>query len=472
MECSAGVPLGELVASNKRRRDDSSVESLVAVVRSDRSDSELLRRFTSIGDRFLILVVTEREKRKISAATGTEFIGIKEEYDRLITKVLEENLLLRGRLAETRVRPVSRPVLPPPPPPTSATVVLKKEAVERKRKKTADKPAKEEKVISTDVEMKDVEEEKKTGGGTSRKSKARAMKAQGKAMVIIAASEKRAADEKEAAGKKEEFTVVKRKNKKIVPEKDRLEKLKAREPEKSFVVAAGEGGSDMARKAIWSEIVKKVSAPQVRGSFVLPRGDLVIKPADGKTYEALKEIERGGLISVREEGPRWPKVLVYDVDRSLDSGSIPGLIADQNPTLGILKAEAGKVIKPIFRRGPKTGQSVWWVCEVAPKVFRSLVGKRIFVGLGLCKVVEFSNETQCFACQGFGHTAAKCKRGKLICGHCSREGHSEKDCPVKKDTPKCVNCGLAFKAGHRGCATRRKVYRTVALRTDFGLAPQ
>lgn len=75
---------------------------------------------------------------------------------------------------------------------------------------------------------------------------------------------------------------------------------------------------------------------------------------------------------------------------------------------------------------------------------------------------------QCFACQGFGHLAAKCNKGKVVCGHCAKEGHKDRECLE----PKCANCGLGFKSGHRGCATRRKVFRTVALRTDFGSVAQ
>lgn len=105
-------------------------------------------------------------------------------------------------------------------------------------------------------------------------------------------------------------------------------------------------------------MVKKRITPQMRGTFVLPREDLVVRPGDQKTYEALREMERGGPVSVREECPRWPKVFIYDVDRLLDSESIPGFVADQNPALKLNGEKAKGAFKPLFQRGPNTGPSV------------------------------------------------------------------------------------------------------------------
>jgi hypothetical protein len=48
--------------------------------------------------------------------------------------------------------------------------------------------------------------------------------------------------------------------------------------------------------------------------------------------------------------------------------------------------------------------------------------------------------TQCFNCQGYGHTAKRCK-GKKTCGFCAKD-HDTRTCPTAEDpsTYSCINC--------------------------------
>jgi len=89
------------------------------------------------------------------------------------------------------------------------------------------------------------------------------------------------------------FQVVERKKSKRDRDNKNIEGLKAKLPEKSFILSVGLNGTAEARKNLWPEIVKKINAPKVKGTYVLPRGDLLIKLADEKTYETLREIQRG-----------------------------------------------------------------------------------------------------------------------------------------------------------------------------------
>jgi len=143
------------------------------------------------------------------------------------------------------------------------------------------------------------------------------------------------------------------------------------------------------------------------------------------------------------------------------------MISNQNPTLNLSCEGVERAIKPLFRKGPREGPVVHWVCEVAPEVFKNLAGSRIFLGFSLCRVVEFLEASNCYVCQGFGHFASKCSREKLVCKFCSEVGHKIDVCPNREKAPKCANCGLAFMAGHRDCVTRRKVIQSMALRTDY-----
>lgn len=56
-----------------------------------------------------------------------------------------------------------------------------------------------------------------------------------------------------------------------------------------------------------------------------------------------------------------PKGLIYDVDRDIEKESIADIIAEQNPRLLIEKEGVGKVIRPLFQKGPRTGPIVHWV---------------------------------------------------------------------------------------------------------------
>ena len=63
--------------------------------------------------------------------------------------------------------------------------------------------------------------------------------------------------------------------------------------------------------------------------------------------------------------------------------------------------------------------------------------------------------TQCFHCQGFGHSAKNCrsKRKCLICD----ESHSHKGCPNKEaKKPKCANCEGPHDASYKGCPEYKK----------------
>lgn len=67
--------------------------------------------------------------------------------------------------------------------------------------------------------------------------------------------------------------------------------------------------------------------------------------------------------------------------------------------------------------------------------------------------------TQCFRCQGFGHTQREC-RIKPKCVKCAEE-HFAAECPKKtRDTPaRCVNCGGGHPANYRGCPRFPKASR-------------
>jgi hypothetical protein len=181
------------------------------------------------------------------------------------------------------------------------------------------------------------------------------------------------------------------------------EALRKKELPKSFIVRVGEKGLGEVKKSLWSEIVGKVGAPKVSKTSVLPRRDLRLIPGDARTEGALRDLMKEGKVEVLEGKPRWPKVVIFDVERELRKEEIPRAILTQNPSLGIEEEESEGLIKPIFQTSPKESRLTNWVCEVSPVVFRRLEGKRLYIGYGLSKVREWVDVTQCNKCQGFGH---------------------------------------------------------------------
>lgn len=133
-------------------------------------------------------------------------------------------------------------------------------------------------------------------------------------------------------------------------------------------------------------------------------------------------------------------VMIYDIDINLDPKEIPVAIAKQNISLGIPVNNAGNYVKPLFKKGPRDGKTVFWVCEISPELYKPMVGNRIYIELSSCKVVEFFGYLQCLACQKFGHREIYCKADKLVCSYCSEIGHRENVCARKDKPPKCANC--------------------------------
>lgn len=121
-------------------------------------------------------------------------------------------------------------------------------------------------------------------------------------------------------------------------------------------------------------------------------------------------------MGVRQDKAKWPKVLIYDMDRTLDKESIADAVCGQNSTLGLDRSTVRDQIVPVFMRGPKTEEQVWWVCSVSPAVFHKIAGSRVYIGMSPCRIVEHQDAIRCFAFQRYGHRAASYKFVKVVCG--------------------------------------------------------
>lgn len=191
------------------------------------------------------------------------------------------------------------------------------------------------------------------------------------------------------------------------------------------------------------------------------------RPADEATRSNLGKIKLDG-INVESTRSWKPRILIYDVERDIPDSELSGIIAKQYPELGINESDAPRVLKLLFRKGPKSGDNVWWVMEVDPTIFKNCMElKRLYISYMSCKIREFNEITQCNKCQKFGHSEKYCRADSPICGWCAISGHGKKDCPNNNKEPKCINCAKSFTSGHKLCEVKERALRFKERHTDY-----
>lgn len=233
-----------------------------------------------------------------------------------------------------------------------------------------------------------------------------------------------------------------------------------------FIIKTNGKNVPKTKADLWQELSRH-GTPKIREIKVLKSGDMVIKPADEATNKNLRGVKLDG-ISIETSKSWKPRILVYDIERDTADTELPGIISRQNPDLGIKENVAADYIKPLFKKGPKNGDNVWWVMEVEPLAFKKLMEmKRIYIGYMLFKVTEFEEVTQCNKCQKFGHSGKFCRNEVPTCGWCAGSGHIKKDCPNHDKAPKCANCAMTFTAGHKQCVAKERALKFKRRHTDY-----
>jgi len=221
-----------------------------------------------------------------------------------------------------------------------------------------------------------------------------------------------------------------------------------------FDVTTGDEGWKDLRKSI----EQKLPNPKIR-TIKKNIGGLVLFPEDDNTTAALRRTA-----NLVERALRLPRVIIKFVDRYLDKDKIPWALS-QNVSLGINEQKLGR-IKPLFMLGPRDGDAVHWVVEVAPETLPKIEGKSAYLGMTKCKMKFYDLVTQCYKCQGFGHTAIKCREDQPRCKNCSGR-HDSRNCTVQ--TLKSPNCRSgSHNVASVNCPARAAAIRRLTSQTDFG----
>ncbi|XP_016660659.1 uncharacterized protein LOC107883987 [Acyrthosiphon pisum] len=181
-----------------------------------------------------------------------------------------------------------------------------------------------------------------------------------------------------------------------------------------------------AKAGVWQTVRAKCSNPKEK--TIVSGKSLVIIPDDANTLEVMKDI------------------------------------GNMNAELGITAEDMGNSA-PLHKLGPRDGDVVHWVMEVPPSVLAKIENKSLYVGMTRCRCKVHSSLPQCFNCQQYGHTAARCEQKTPLCRNCAG-AHDSRTC--KEDGVKCANCKGPHKASSAICKARSQATRSLLRRTDFG----
>lgn len=264
--------------SNRRRIDSPPLEV-------EKEECILGKMREDIDKGFEAIMEDLKEKKKISAAAQMALRGLKERYGQVITslfKLVERRTTEGNEVREDRDKMM--------------TMVIEgvekcdespKQGGAKKSKKMKGKKVVEGKAVKT------------INTGEVRKEVA---------MVNSVMGEKDMGENKGVIeGPKEDgFTKVEsKKNRNKNSASKKLDAVKARKPESVFILAADKEGEGGSKKRLWSDLIKQAGSPKLR-SYTTPRGEIILKPADVGTLNALRSIQGNVSTSgrVRQCGPR------------------------------------------------------------------------------------------------------------------------------------------------------------------------
>lgn len=144
----------------------------------------------------------------------------------------------------------------------------------------------------------------------------------------------------------------------------------------------------------------------------MTKGGVVVKAGNKTGAINIKEIERRiPPLKVTEPKKLNPRILIYDVDRSLEDDEIIQCIYQQKlEEQGITMAERNKGFRVCYKTGRRDQDVVNIVAEVDCKIREVLLeAGRVYIEFAACRVVDQRAITRCFWCQGYGHVTKVCK---------------------------------------------------------------
>ncbi|VVC36607.1 Endonuclease/exonuclease/phosphatase,Reverse transcriptase domain,Zinc finger, CCHC-type [Cinara cedri] len=402
----------ELLGEKRLQRAKTSTRICATMDDKPGMDATQIRLYLSecreIDGEFNVVLNSEKEKKKISVKSFNDLQAIRLRYQDLVDDLIAENSLLAGRLMEARTH--------------KPYVGIKQQKATALAAELASKPKKPA-MAGAPV----------AGGSKPTKTMTYAERVRFREPITT---------DTEATATSDQFTVVRRKknrkpkNKKqhltsgtdsgtetrskvkpdVLQKKAKAERLKKIEPPKTFTVGVGTSTVGDVKKTLWSDLLKKLDAPNIVSTRVMP-----------------KEV-------------------------------LASTLAIQNSVLGLSSEEAIEGIEPSFKRGPPNKETVHWVCLVKPEVMSKIAGKKVFLGMSCCRITEYFDYNQCFKCLQYGHREKFCVSMFTACYHCAEKSHTGKDCPNKERPSKCYRECHAKNVIRHSAMTSNQAYQLTELR--------
>lgn len=155
----------------------------------------------------------------------------------------------------------------------------------------------------------------------------------------------------------------------------KLKSAKNRPVKPSFIIDGKDSSIEL--EDIWKIVSAKTQHPKLDGCKKTIDGYFVLTCSDKTTADAIRFI--GGDLTIREQGPRKPRVKLKGIPSEYTDDFIAETIIKQNQNAMV---DCNKEdLRPLFKCGKRNDFNNDWVIEVSPKAYRCLNGKRIFIGM-------------------------------------------------------------------------------------------
>ena len=184
-------------------------------------------------------------------------------------------------------------------------------------------------------------------------------------------------------------------------------------------------------------IISKMKTP-VEAVRETKEGHLAVTLNSKKTLEeAKKELDSNSTdeISVNEKGKMKPKIRIVNVTK--DDDDVINSIKRRNKWIAdLIEDDDDLVIKK--EEEARNKKKKHYIIKCTPKIRKAIYehGDMVYTMYEHCNIYDAYQPYQCFKCQEYGHSAAKCQN-KQVCPKCGGK-HRYNDCESEKT--KCVNC--------------------------------
>jgi hypothetical protein len=183
-------------------------------------------------------------------------------------------------------------------------------------------------------------------------------------------------------------------------------------------------------------------------------GKLIVKCTKEKDAQKIKEAIQKTKNQQVITTTRKPKLILKGVPKDIPQEDILEMLTIQNDNFQ--EDEDTKIVTETKNKNENLKNVIIETNKTTHAL--ALVEERLNLGYSRVKVEDVSPLTQCYKCQGFGHTTKYCKAEKDTCQYCAG-AHKGTECSKKKpEDLKCANCLKSpthkSKTGH--CANDRK----------------